>query len=650
MYILGVSAFYHDSAAALIKSGEVIAAAQEERFSRVKFDYRFPKQAIEYCLKEGGIKIHDVDYVAYYENPNLKRWRVLFMILKSMPRSYSMFKEYFSKPEKQGIAFISRFLKNELNYTGKVIFSKHHLSHQASAFYPSPFKEAAIITMDGIGEWETLTIGIGRSNKIETLKRIVFPDSLGFLYGTFTVYCGFRFNYDEYKLMGLAPYGDPIFLDKFIKEIIDLKNDGSFILNSKYFDYDKNIFKPTKNLCQLLGSGPRDPDKPITKHYMDVAASIQKLVELIISNIAKETKHITQQSKLCLAGGVALNCVSNGMIEKSKIFDNIWIQPAAGDAGGALGAALAVFYQKFKNERVIIYPDSQKGSLLGPSYKIEEIKYFLDSSQIPYTEVSLKDLPDIIAEMIDDQKIVGLFQSRMEFGPRALGSRSVLADARSDEMQRNINFRIKNRESFRPFAPSILAEYASEYFDIEIESPYMLFTAQLKEKVRKQLTQKEIDLVGFEKLRVSRSIIPAVTHVDYSARIQTVDKNRFPFYYSVLKAFHKRTGCPVILNTSLNGKDEPILCNLEDAIIFFTSTKIDFLIMENLIISDKEGINIKSDKVSEGLGEFRKMSFMKNIYIAISFTIFLFVGILFKLSYYFRKKIYSFRKKSSYFR
>lgn len=631
MYILGISAYYHDSAAALIKDGEIIAAAQEERFSRVKFDSSFPSKAVNYCLEQVGISMNQVDLVSYYEKPWLKQGRILYMLAKHVPGNYQVFHDFLNKWKNQGLFNIGKTIRENLGYNGKIVFNRHHESHQSAAFFPSPYQEAAIVTIDGIGEWDTLTIGVGSSNQIKTLKRIVFPDSVGLLYGTFTRYCGFRINYDEYKLMGLAPYGEPAFLERMLYELVDIKDDGSFKLNTSFFDYTNNNNKPTKNLIKLLGAPPRLPENPMSIHYMNVAASIQKLTEKLILGVVKHARQITGQDKLVMAGGVTLNCVANGLINKEKIFKDIWIQPAAGDAGGALGTALYAYYSLNKHNRSLVEPDAQKGSLLGPEFNRDQIKECLDNNHFEYEEVNPDSIPDRIAKLIDDQKIIGLFQSRMEFGPRALGSRSILADARSDEMQRRVNMNIKNREGFRPFAPSVMVEHANEYFEELAESPYMLFTANIKENKRKTLRPEETALTGIKKLHISRSVIPAVTHVDYSARIQTVDPVRFPFYYQVLKAFYRRTGCPVILNTSLNGKDEPILCSPQDAINFFSKTKIDYLFIESFLISIRQQskeIFHKTPLVDAGN---RKPSFTSKAGFIALYLVFIPIGALGKL-------------------
>jgi len=581
IYILGISAFYHDSAACLVRDGEIIAAAQEERFTRKKHDASFPSQAVQYCLKEASISIQDVSYVAFYEKPFLKFERLLMTYLAYAPQGLSSFLKAMPVWLKEKI-FIKDLIRKELNFDREIVFPEHHESHAASAFFPSPFKAAAIITLDGVGEWTTTSFGVGQDNRIELSSEIKFPHSLGLLYSAFTYYVGFRVNSGEYKLMGLAPYGEPKYVDLIKKELIDIKPDGSFRLNLDYFNYPVGLTMTNERFHRLFGDAPRKPEGPITQKHMDIARSIQEVTEEIMVKIAWHVYKLTKQEYLCLAGGVALNCVGNGKILKEVPFKDVWIQPASGDAGGALGAALLTWYQHLNKPRSTDnLNDTQKGSLLGP-LPDTDVKALADANGWLYQYVSDQELPAKIAALINQEKIVALCQGRMEFGPRALGARSIIGDARSEKMQSALNLKVKFRESFRPFAPSVLAEKAAEYFDIPIKSPYMLLVASVKEDKRIK-GQTEETLEGIDKLKVKRSQIPAVTHVDYSARVQTVAEKDNPLFYRIIKEFDKQTQCPVIINTSFNIRGEPIVATASDAYRCFMCTDIDHLLIGNYL-------------------------------------------------------------------
>ncbi len=586
-YILGISAFYHDSAACLVRDGEIVAAAQEERFTRKKHDPSFPKNAINYCLKEAGITVKDLDFVGYYEKPFIKFERLLLTYLSFAPIGIRSFLKAMPAWLKEKI-FLKDLIARELGYDGEIIFTEHHESHAASAFYPSPFKTAAILTMDGVGEWTTSSFGVGQANKLELMSEIKFPHSIGLLYSAFTYYVGFRVNSGEYKLMGLAPYGEPVYEDLIKKELVDIKDDGSIKLNMKYFDYCVGLTMTNKRFHDLFGGQPRKPETPIRKRDMDIASSIQKVTEEIMLKMANHVYKVTQKDNLCLAGGVALNCVGNGEILRKGPFKRIWIQPAAGDAGGALGAALFVWYRYLDNERKTNdIDDCQKGSYLGPRYGQEEVEKVIKDNNAPYEKLENGKLAAKIAHYIKEQKVVGLFQGRMEFGPRALGARSIIADARSQEMQTVLNLKIKFRESFRPFAPSILEEKTAEYFDLHATSPYMLLVAPVsKDKTIVMLEKDDQEILN--KLKRKRSHIPAVTHVDYSARVQTVAQDTNPLYYQIIQEFYKLTGCPVIINTSFNIRGEPIVCSPKDAYRCFRATNMDYLVIENYIFDKKE--------------------------------------------------------------
>lgn len=584
--ILGISCFYHDAAAALIKDGEIIAAAQEERFTRKKHDFNFPENAVRYCLNEAGIESRDLSFVAFYDKPLLKFERILLTYLSYAPRGFLSFNKAIPLWLKDRL-WMSNLISEKLNYSGKVLFTEHHESHAASAFYPSPFKEAAILTMDGVGEWTTTSFGVGKDNDFELSHEIKFPHSLGLLYSAFTYYTGFKVNSAEYKVMGLAPYGEPRYAELILKELIDLKEDGSFKLNMKYFDYCAGLTMTNKHFDRLFSRPPRKPETQITQLDMDLARSIQLVTEEVMLRVSRHIHKLTGQRNLCLAGGVALNCVANGRILKEGPFENIWIQPSSGDAGGALGAALRIWYKYLGNKRTAGYPkDLQKGSYLGPGYSDSYIENYLKANSIPYSKLTREDLLKTVAGYISDEKIIGWFQGRMEFGPRALGARSIIGDARSPAMQSRMNLKIKFRESFRPFAPSVLAEKAKDYFDIRLESPYMLLTARVNNGHIKKSNAKEPE--GFERLKIMRSDIPAVTHVDNSARLQTVSKdtpNRI--YYELINELYKNTGCPVIINTSFNIRGEPIVCSPEDAYRCFMRTEMDYLVMGSFVLDRK---------------------------------------------------------------
>lgn len=583
-HILGISAFYHDSAAALITDGKIVAAAQEERFTRIKHDYNFPQNAVDYCLKEAGITPDQLTAVAFYDKPFLKFERLMETYLAFAPKGISSFMKALPLWISQKL-FLPREIDRGLNnvYEGPIYFTTHHASHAASAFFPSPYEEAAIITFDGVGEWSTSTWGAGRGHKIELHKEIRFPHSLGLLYSAFTYYTGFRVNSGEYKLMGLAPYGEPKYVDK-IMQLIDVKEDGSFWLDQSYFDYCAGLRMTNQKFADLFGNPARDPETPLTQFQMDIAASIQKVTEDVMMKIAAHVHKETGLENLCMAGGVALNCVANGLLLRRGPFKNIWVQPAAGDAGGALGAAQFVWHQIMDNPREVGDSDTQFGSYIGPRSTNEEIKAFLDSVGAKYQYIDTEDdLYREVAGMIDSENVIGLFMGRMEFGPRALGARSIIGDARSSKMQSTINLKIKFRESFRPFAPSVLRERVSDYFEMDAESPYMLMVAPVKNERRKQMTDEQEDLFGIDKLNVPRSDVPAITHVDYSARVQTVDPVRNPSYYKIIKAFEDRTGCGVIINTSFNIRGEPIVCRPEEAYRCFMFTDMDALVLENFI-------------------------------------------------------------------
>ena len=595
VYILGLSAFYHDSAACLVRSGHIVAAAQEERFTRKKHDAGFPKNAVEYCLREGKIGVERVDYVAFYEKPFLKFDRLLHSYLAYAPSGIRTFLMAIPLWIKEKI-WMKEVIKKELAYEGKIIFPEHHESHAASAFFPSPYQEAAFLTVDGVGEWTTTSFGVGKDNHVDIHGELHFPHSLGLLYSAFTYYTGFRVNSGEYKLMGLAPYGEPTYKDLILKELLDLKEDGSFKLNMKYFNYGVGLTMINGEFERLFGGPPRRPESRLTQRDMDLARSIQDVTEEIMFRMARHVRQQTNQKDLCLAGGVALNCVANGRILREGIFERIWIQPAAGDAGGALGAALFAWHQYLgKPRKADGKKDSQQGSYLGPSFTKDEIRKYFQSQNVPFTELTDEEIPEKIAELIAAEKVIGWFQGRMEFGPRALGGRSIIGDARSPKMQEVMNLKIKFRESFRPFAPSVLRERASEYFELEEESPYMLLVAPVAASVRRKLTDEQNKLFGLHKLLAPRSTIPAVTHVDYSARVQTVTEEDHPLYYRMIKKFDDKYGCPVIINTSFNVRGEPIVGTPEHAYLCFMRTNMDYLIVGNFLLEKKEQKPLEKD-------------------------------------------------------
>jgi carbamoyltransferase len=592
MYVLGISAFYHDSAACLLRDGEIIAAAQEERFTRKKHDSSLPVNAINFCLNEGGLSVGDLDCVAFYEKPFIKFDRLVETYLTFSPKGIRSFLKAIPSWMREKI-WISEIIEKKLNYKGKILFTEHHEAHAASAFYPSPFNQAAIITLDGVGEWATTSFGIGRENRIKLLSEMKFPNSLGLLYSAFTYFTGFKVNSGEYKLMGLAPYGQPKYVDIIYKELIDLKDDGSFKLNLNYFDFPVGLRMTSRSFDRLFDGPPRKSESKITQREMDLARSIQDVTEEIILRMSKFIKEETKQEHLCLAGGVALNCVANSKLLNSKLFKDIWIQPAAGDAGGALGAAYVAYYHYFNKPAVIKRgKDLQKGSYLGPSYKDSQISEFLEKNNIPHQVIEKDDILNLVSDLLIKGKVIGWFQGKMEFGPRALGNRSIIGDARDPGMQRKINLKIKFRESFRPFAPSVLKEKVNEWFEINRESSYMLLVADVKKD--KRIKAEDDNLSGFDKLNIPRSKIPAVTHVDYSARIQTVSKDDNPLFYNLISSFDNKTNCPVIVNTSFNVRGEPIVESPLDAYICFMRTEMDALVLGNFILY-KEGQPTLSD-------------------------------------------------------
>ena len=582
-YILGISAFYHDSAAALLKDGEIIAAAQEERFSRKKHDHAFPTQAINYCLQEAGIATDQLDLVVFYEKPFIKFNRILETYLHTAPRGLRSF--LMSMPLWIGQKlWIPDLIKKSLLYKGTLLFAEHHESHAASAFFPSPFKDAAILTMDGVGEWATSSIGRGHGNQIELLAEQHFPHSLGLLYSAFTYFTGFKVNSGEYKLMGLAPYGEARYRQIILDELVDLKEDGSFKLNMHYFNYLSGLTMTNRHFARLFGAPPRKPEAPLTQREMDLAASVQAVTEEIVLRMAGHVKKETGQKNICLAGGVALNCVANGKLLRSGLFDNIWIQPASGDAGGALGAAFLAHYHVLKAKRPVSQGrDFQKGSYLGPAFSDKQIEAYLQKVRARYDRLEEDTLIETTAHLLQQGKVVGWFQGRMEFGPRALGNRSILGDPRDPEMQQKLNLKIKFRESFRPFAPSVLLEDAPEWFEIDRPSPYMLITAEVHPAKRRPVKDEQ-NLKGLERLKVQRSHIPAVTHVDYSARLQTVSEQDNPLFYRLLKAFKTKTGCPVLINTSFNVRGEPIVRTPQEAHACFLRTQMDVLVMGHFML------------------------------------------------------------------
>ncbi|MDQ1329876.1 MAG: carbamoyltransferase [Thermodesulfobacteriota bacterium] len=594
MLVIGISAYYHDSAACVIRDGKIIAAVQEERFTRIKHDSRFPEKSIIFCLEKAQAKISDVDYIAFYEKPGLKFDRLLKTYLMHAPLGLHSFIKSMSVWLKHKL-WIENEIRRKMNFNGKIIFPEHHESHSASAFYPSPFNRAAILTMDGVGEWTTTSFGLGEENRISLYKEIRFPHSLGLLYSAFTYFTGFKVNSGEYKLMGLAPYGDPVYVDLIYDKLIDVKEDGSFRLNMEYFNYCTGFTMTNKKFDKLFGRGPREQESEITQLDMDLARSVQVVTEEIVLRIGKTVYNATQEKNLCLAGGVALNCVANGRLYREGPFERIWIQPAAGDAGGALGAALYVWHNTLGNKREADDKnDFQKGTYLGTEYSDGYIRDFLESKHIPFIAIKEEDLSEKIARPLAEGHVIGWFQGRMEFGPRALGARSILGDARSPEMQSVMNLKIKYRESFRPFAPAVLSECSNEWFDMQDEdtrsgfsSPYMLMVTDVKKDKIKAVNKRVPGLKGLDLLKAERSDIPAVTHVDNSARIQTVHSETNPLFHSLIEAFYKQTGCPVIINTSFNVRGEPIVESPEDAYRCFMRTEMDYLVLGTYLLDKK---------------------------------------------------------------
>jgi carbamoyltransferase len=588
--VLGISAFYHDSAAAIIVDGEIIAAAQEERFTRKKHDASYPKKAINYVLKEAGLKLSEVNHVIFYEKPFLKFERLLETYIGFSPSGFKSFS--MSMPlwlseklfQKKILFDALKEQDNNFNDIQKINFSEHHLSHAASAFFSSPYEEAIILTLDGVGEWATTTVSLGKNNKINILKEIHFPHSLGLLYSAFTYFLGFKVNSGEYKVMGLAPYGEPKFKDIILEKLIDVKEDGSFRLNMDYFNYATGLTMTNNKFAKLFNMKRREPENELSQIHMDMAASIQAATEEIVLKITRFLFKEFKLPNLCMAGGVALNCVANGKILKEGLFKNIWIQPASGDAGGALGAAQAFYYQELDNKRKILKTDSMNGSYLGPQYTDDQVENDLKSCGAKYKKLTSDQVIKDAVKALSEEKAVGWFQGRMEFGPRSLGNRSIIADSRSEKMQRNLNLKVKYRESFRPFAPAVLFEKVSEWFEINSESPYMLLVAEVKKSKQIQMTNKQKNLFGIDKLNVKRSSIPSVTHVDYSARIQTVHKETNPIFHSLIEEFERITKYPVLVNTSFNVRGEPIVCSAKDAFNCFMGTHLDVLVCNNFIL------------------------------------------------------------------
>jgi carbamoyltransferase len=596
-HILGISAFYHDSAACLLRDGEIVAAAQEERFTRKKGDASFPRRAVEYCLESAGIHIGDVEYVGFYDKPLLKFERILETYLGIAPsgfRSFLMAGPLWIKDK----LFIDRQIREELQYAGPILYSEHHEAHAASAFLPSPFEQAAILTIDGVGEWATASIGRGKGNDIEILTELHWPDSLGLLYSAFTYYTGFKVNSGEYKVMGLAPYGEPKYVDAIYSELIDLREDGSFRLNQKYFNYLSGLTMTNGAFDKLFGGPPRVPETKLTQREMDLARSVQEVCEEIMLRMARTAYRHTGLQSLCMAGGVALNCVGNGRLLREGPFKRIWIQPAAGDAGGALGVAQLIWHRHAGQPRnVTPGKDAMKGAYLGPDFPADAVEGFLVTAGAPYVRLDERELLERVACLLAQEKVVGWFDGRMEFGPRALGSRSILGDPRSPRMQAQMNIKIKFREGFRPFAPSVLRERVADYFELDVDSPYMLLVAPVRKERRIPLTAAQHKLWGIDKLNVPRSDIPAVTHIDYSARIQTVSRDTNPRYYELLKTFERLTGCGLLVNTSFNVRGEPIVCTPADAYRCFMRTHIDYLVVGDFLLDKStQPVHMESDE------------------------------------------------------
>jgi carbamoyltransferase len=584
MYILGISAYYHDSAVCLLENGEIIFAAQEERFTRKKHDHNFPINAIKHCLKDSNVSASDLGYVAFYDKPFIKFNRILETYLTFSPHGIKSFLKAIPLWMRQKL-WIPDLIKKETGYQGEILFPEHHESHAASAFFPSPFNRAAFLTIDGVGEWATSSFGRGEDNRIDIISELQFPHSLGLLYSAFTYFTGFKVNSGEYKIMGLAPYGEPKYVQKIYDHLIDLKEDGSFKMNQDYFDYCAGLTMTNSRFNKLFDGPPRKAETKITQREMDLARSVQEVTEEIMMCMVRHVKKVTGEKSLCMAGGVALNCVANGKILRSGIFEDIWIQPAAGDAGGALGAAYIVHHHYLKNKRINnTEKDLQKGSYLGSSYSNEKIRHFLTSQKVLFEYKEMDELLDTVVRLMEEEKVIGWFQGRMEFGPRALGNRSIIGDARSPKMQKKMNLKIKFRESFRPFAPTVIAEKIGEWFELDRESPYMLLVADVKKEKQRTMTEEEKILWGIDKLNVMRSEIPAVTHVDYSARIQSVNKEDNPIYHTLIQRFFEKTGCPVIVNTSFNVRGEPIVESPLDAYKCFMRTEMDALVMGNFIL------------------------------------------------------------------
>ncbi len=595
MNILGISAFYHDSAACLVVDGQIVAAAQEERFTRKKHDHAFPSNAVEYCLQQAGLKKDELDYVAFYDKPWIKFERLLETYLTYAPFGLKSFMKAMPLWLREKL-WMGDLIKRELGYEGELVYPEHHQSHAASAFFPSPFESAALLTLDGVGEWATASFGVGNGNQIELTHELRFPHSLGLLYSAFTYYAGFKVNSGEYKVMGLAPYGEPKYVDLILNELMDLKEDGSFRLDMSYFNYCQGLTMTSEAFHDLFGGPPRKPEAKLSQREMDLARSVQDATEEIMLRIARHVRKTTGEKNLVLAGGVALNCVANGKIVKEGIFEKLWIQPAAGDAGGALGAALFTWHQVLGNKRSVDgKADLQSGSYLGPRYQGSEIEATLETMGVPFHRYLDGKVPELAAAALAEGKVVGWFCGRMEFGPRALGSRSIIGDARRTDMQSVMNLKIKFRESFRPFAPSCLTESVNDYFELAQDSPYMLLVAAVKDDKRLEVTAEQESLFGIEKLSVPRSEIPAVTHVDYSARIQTVDQDVHPDYRKLIEEFDRITGCPVIINTSFNVRGEPIVCSPGDAYRCFMRTNIDVLVLEDCILYKEEQPPIDGD-------------------------------------------------------
>ncbi len=594
-YILGISAFYHDSAACLLKDGEIIAAAQEERFTRKKADSGFPEKSIEFCLSHAGIGSDDLSFVGFYDKPLLKFERILETYTGVAPRGFSSFLKAAPLWVKEKL-HMEKQIRKGIGYEGEILYSEHHESHAASAFYPSPFEEAALLTMDGVGEWATSTMGVGKGKSIELTRELRWPDSLGLLYSAFTYFTGFKVNSGEYKVMGLAPYGQPKYKDLIYKELLDLQEDGSFRLNQKYFNYLSGLTMTNHAFAELFGGPARQPETELTQREMDLARSVQEVVEEVMLRCAAHLHKETGLDNLCLAGGVALNCVGNGRILREGPFKSIWIQPASGDAGGALGVAQLIWHRHLDNEREVpARGDSMKGAYLGPDFSSDEIKEYLDTKKAPYQKLERADLHSRVAKILTEEKVVGWFNGRMEFGPRALGGRSIIGDPRSAKMQTQMNLKIKYRESFRPFAPSVLEERVSDFFEMDCESPYMLLVAPVKEERRIAMTSDEEKLWGIEQLNVPRSDVPSITHIDYSARVQTVSRETNPDYYDVIKAFEDLTGYGVVVNTSFNVRGEPIVCTPEDAYRCFMRTEMDYLVLGSYLLDKTEQLELREE-------------------------------------------------------